>query len=121
MAIADLEAVSLPARMELTAGTRTLRQNSALHLWLGMVAKALNDAGADMKRTLRHDAEIPWTPEAVKEHLWRPVQEAMVGVESTADAERKDYAQVEETLARNIAQRVGVTLPPWPKKDGADA
>jgi len=115
-ALADLRAVKLPARVEIHAGTRTLTQNAALHRWLGLVAKALNEAGCDMKRTLRHDADISWTAASVKEYLWRPVQEAMTGKGSTADANRVEYGEVEQELSRHIAQRVGVTLPPWPKK-----
>jgi hypothetical protein len=44
-----------------TAKPRTMAQNSALHLWLGQVAQTLNDAGLDMKKTLKPNVDIPWT------------------------------------------------------------
>ena len=48
-------------------------QNNALHLWLEMVAKCLNDAGLDMRHTIREDVDMPWT-QSLKEYLWRPLQ-----------------------------------------------
>ena len=36
-----------------TAKPRTMAQNSALHLWLGHLATVLNDAGLDMRKTLK--------------------------------------------------------------------
>ena len=70
---------------------RTLAQNNALHLWLGQVCKTLNDAGLDMKKTLKPEIEIPWTVPSSKDHLWRPIQRIMVGEESTVDPERGEY------------------------------
>jgi hypothetical protein len=119
-ALADLEAIKLPARMELhESGKRTLTQNAALHLWLQWLADALNEAGYDMRRTLKPEAEIPWTAAAAKEHLWRPIQEAMTSKESTAEVSRTDYADVQEVLVRHLANKLGVQAPPWPKREAA--
>ena len=65
------------------AKQRTLTQNRCLHLFCEWLAETLNDAGKDMRSTLRHDVEIPWTRESVKEHLWRPIQKAMTEKHST--------------------------------------
>lgn len=92
---------------------RTNKQNAALHQYCRMLAKALNDAGFDMKRTLKADAEISWTEHAVKENLWRPVQKAMFGVESTTEPETGQYTQIYEVINRKIAQTTGVSVP-WP-------
>ena len=119
-AMADLRAAALPASMQLTdARARTLSQNAALHLWLEWVAQTLNDAGFDMQATLRPGAQIPWTAHSVKEHLWRPVQEAMLDKRSTADANRVDYSKVEQALSAHLASRLGVTCPPWPQRENA--
>jgi hypothetical protein len=100
---------------------RTLQQNKALHLWLRQVSEALNDAGFSVMMTLKHDAEIPWTPERAKELLWRPVQEAMTGNESTADQNKLAYSDIEQVIARHLGQKLGVTLPPFPSEEGRDA
>jgi hypothetical protein len=59
-----------------TGKTRTHKQNNALHVYCRMLSEALNDAGYDMKKTLKQEVEIPWTTELVKQYLWKPVQEA---------------------------------------------
>src|SRR5699024_6721958 len=94
---------------------RTLTQNAALHKWLELVAETLNDAGLDMRRTLRHDVDIPWTKSSVKEYIWKPVQEALTNKQSTTEANRVEYADVEQVIARHLATK-GVQTPPWPKK-----
>lgn len=101
------------------AKQRTLTQNRALHLFCGWLADALNDAGFDMKRTLRHDADIPWTQQSVKEHLWRPVQKALTEKQSTTEISTTDPTEIHAVLSRHLAQRLGVTCPPWPKKEEA--
>jgi len=95
---------------------RTESQNASLHLYLRRVAETLNDAGFSVLQVMRHDAEIPWTEELVKELLWRTIQQAMTGHESSTDCRKTDYAAIEEVLARHIAQSLGVVLPPWPSE-----
>lgn len=99
-------------------GTRTEAQNAALHLWLRQVAEFLNDAGYPVMKVLRHDAEIPWTEHNAKELLWRPVQEAMTGKESTTACNKLEYSDIEQVISRHIAERIGLTLPPWPTRHG---
>lgn len=55
---------------------RTKQQNRALHVLFRMMSDLLNENGLDMRKTLKPGVDIPWSPEAVKEFLWRPVQEA---------------------------------------------
>lgn len=94
---------------------RTSRQNNALHVWLSMVAKSLNDQGRDMKKTLKADVEIPWTTQTAKDHLWRPVQIAVCGQESTVDAAKVDYLKVFEVLNRHFGEKFQLHIP-WPVK-----
>lgn len=100
-----------------TGQQRTQSQNRALHLWLGWVAEALNDAGLDMKTVLKQEAEIPWTAESAKEHLWRPIQQIMLAKESTVKADRQEYTQVYETLSRHLQGKLGIVVPPWPDRN----
>lgn len=96
---------------------RTLQQNKALHLHFQHIAEALNDAGQDMRRTLSHEIEIPWTAETVKEYLWRPVQEAQLLKESTTELTTKEINEIAETLARFLGAKVGVVPPPFPNNE----
>lgn len=101
-----------------TTKKRTIAQNNALHLWLGQLAHTLNNAGMDMKKTLKPHVEIPWTVQSAKEHLWRPIQIAMTDKESTKEQERADYSKIYETICRHLAQSHGITAPEWPTKNG---
>ena len=55
-------------------GKRTLKQNNALHKFYSLLSDELNTAGLDMVAVLKEGADIPWTPDNVKERLWKPVQ-----------------------------------------------
>jgi hypothetical protein len=94
--------------------TRTPQQNKCLHGWLNSVAEALNDAGLDMKKTLKPAVEIPWTGPSAKEFLWRPIQEVLANVESTTDASTKEYILISEVITRHLGDKHGVSIPPWP-------
>jgi len=61
-----------------------------------------------MRRTLKAEVDIPWTAENVKEHLWKPIQKAVMGKESTTKLDRKQVSEVYETLARFLSERHGV-------------
>jgi len=54
------------------AKQRTLTQNRALHLFCEWLAETLNDAGYDMRRTLRADVDLPWSQASVKDHFVAP-------------------------------------------------
>ncbi len=89
---------------------RTSQQNRAMHKYFRLLAEELNDAGYDMKSTLNEDREIPWTEENVKNHLWRPIQEAMLSKESTMDLETKEVNQVYEVLNRHLGEKLGISV-----------
>ena len=95
---------------------RTHTQNNCLHKWLRQLAEDLNDAGLDMKKTLRHDAEIPWDMDRAKDFMWRPVQLAMTGEESTAEQITEAYPKIYEVIVRHLAQTHGFTAPPLPDR-----
>ena len=95
---------------------RTLTQNAALHLYFRQLAEALNDAGFDMKKTLKEEIEIPWTEDAIKTHLWKPVQVAMVKDASTTKLSTIGLPEVYEVLNRHLASKFGVSVP-FPHRD----
>jgi len=89
---------------------RSIKQNSAIHLYFTQLAEALNNAGYSVTKVMKHDAEIPWSPNLVKELLWRQVQEIMTDIESTAKLEPKQVSEVYEVVNRHIAQTTGVSV-----------
>ncbi|MEY8205935.1 MAG: hypothetical protein RPR40_12810 [Bermanella sp.] len=94
---------------------RTQKQNNALHKYLEQLSDALNEAGLDMKRTLKQDVEIPWTPVSVKEFMWRPVQKALYEVESTTKPKSDQYPKIYEALNRHTSMKLGIGLQ-WPDR-----
>lgn len=95
---------------------RTITQNKALHKYFDLLATALNDAGLDMKRVLKPEIDIPWTAISVKEHLWRPIQEAMLDKHSTTEATTFDFTPVYETLNRHTSAKLGISIA-WPSNE----
>lgn len=94
-----------------TEKQRTPRQNRALHKFYGMLAVSLNEAGLDMRRTLKPGVDIPWTAETVKDYLWRPIQSAQLEKDSTTELTTKDIDAIYDTLNRHLGEKLGVHVP----------
>lgn len=95
---------------------RTSQQNRSLHKLFTLYADELNAAGWDMRKTLKEQVEISWTPEMVKNHLWRPIQEVMLEKESTTELTTKEIDKVYDVLNRHLGETTGVTVV-FPSKD----
>lgn len=89
---------------------RTLQQNKALHKYFELLAKELNSAGYDMRRTLKPGVDIPWTPDNVKEFLWRPIQEAYINKHSTTELTTKEIDRVYDVINKHLGETTGVTV-----------
>ncbi len=97
--------------MEKKEKQRTSQQNRALHLYFTLLAQTLNDAGLDMRKTLKPSVDIPWSGKTVKDHLWRPIQKAQLKKNSTKDVSIDEVTKVYETLNRHLAEKFGMTVP----------
>ena len=89
---------------------RTLSQNSALHRMFTQLADTLTENGLDMKKTLKPSIEIKWTPELVKEYLFRPLMRIQTGKESTTELTTKEIDLVFETLNKHLGEKFGLTI-----------
>ena len=98
---------------------RTLQQNKAMHKYFTLLAEELNQAGYDMKRTLKPSVDIPWSPETVKEYLWKPIQNAQLMKQSTTQLTTKEIDLVYDTLNRYLAEKTGVYVP-FPSSEAVD-
>lgn len=94
----------------MTDKTRTSRQNRALHLLFDLLASELNEAGLDMRRTLKESIDIPWNGDTVKEYLWRPVQQAQLQKKSTTELTTKDIDEVFDTINRHLGTKFGLYM-----------
>jgi hypothetical protein len=94
---------------------RTGAQNKAMHVGFGLVARALNEAGLDMRTVLKPDIELPWTKDSVKQYLFKPILTLMYGKDHTADLDKLEEPEaVWETMMRFLMQNHGVEHIPFP-------
>ena len=105
-------------KFENLGGTRTLTQNAAMHKYFELLAKALNDAGYDMKKVLRPEADIPWMTETVKQNIWVPMQSNLGLGEKTSKLGWDEVSAVYDPLNRHFSEKFGVHVP-FPKKEAA--
>jgi len=89
---------------------RSLAQNRALHLYFELLAKALNEAGLDMRVVLKPEINIPWSKQTVKDYLWRPIQKIQLNKKSTTEMTTKEIDEVFDTLNRHLGERFGKWL-----------
>lgn len=98
------------SKLSKTEKQRTLQQNSALHLYFEHLAQELNDAGLDMRKTLKPAVDIPWSKDTIKDYLWRPIQIAQLQKESTTNLTTTEIDKVWETLNRHLSERFGLSV-----------
>ena len=90
---------------------RTDNQNRALHLWFTQLAEALNSAGFDMRKVIRKEVDISWSPLSVKNYLWKPVQEVFCGEKSTTKLTTENIDYIYDIINRTISERTGIHVP----------
>lgn len=90
---------------------RTAQQNKALHVLFNLLAQNLNENSLDMRKTLKPGVEIPWTGRAVKEYLWRPIQEAQLDKKSTTQLTTVEIDQVFDTINKHLGEKFGLHVP----------
>lgn len=90
---------------------RTILQNNALHKYFELLAKALADAGLDARKVMKPEIAIPFTPEMVKNLLWRPIQKAMTGKESTTELDTAEPSQIHAVLDLHMGEKFGIHVP----------
>lgn len=93
------------------AKQRTLKQNSSIHKYYGLLATAFNDAGLTVQQTLSKPLEMSWSPVLVKELIWRPLQIALTGKESTTKLETVEVSQIYEEINNFTATDKGISVP----------
>ena len=94
----------------MTNKTRTPKQNNSIHKYCSLLSDAFNQAGLDMKAVLKPEVDIPWTTESVKNHIWRPIQEIMVDVESTTELSTTDVDAIYQVVAKHLAEKHGISV-----------
>ena len=105
MALPDFQSIMLPLLKFVSDGKEHTNQEAHDHL-----AKELNDAGLDMKKTLKPEIDIPWNDKTVKEYMWKPIMKAHLGKESTTEMTTKDIDAVFAIINRHLGNRFGLEI-----------
>ena len=103
--------------MENQPAPLTRQQQKALHVGFDLIAKALNDAGLDMRQVLKPTVNIPWTKLSVKEYIYKPILRLMYSKDHTADmAKIEEPSEVWETVMRFLMENHGIQYIPFPSE-----
>ena len=90
-----------------------------MHKLFTQMANTFNTLGLDMRVVLKPEWHIWWTPEAVKEYLWKPVMTAMYQKESTTELTTAQVSKVYEQIAKVIGEKHGVEID-FPSREQLD-
>jgi len=95
--------------IELTAKkiTRTTRQNSALHKFFEIISYQLNELGMEFNYSGISGKELSlmYTPELVKEFIWRPIQLALFDINSTSKIDTDQMNKIIDVITKFFAER----------------
>lgn len=90
---------------------RTILQNAALYLWFKLVAACCSKAGVDLRQVLPRRAPLPVTETNFKNCVWKPVQKALFGTESTTDLKTDQVSEVYRNIDFYLLQKNGINCP----------
>jgi len=88
---------------------RTLQQNKAIHKFFSLLADELNSRELTIPKVLKIDTY--WTETAVKEQLWRPIQQTMLNKKSTAQLKKDEISNVYDALNSALFHKLRVSVP----------
>lgn len=93
---------------------RSLAQNRAMHKYFTLLSEEFNRGGLTVSKLLK--VTVIWTPTAVKELLWKPIQEAVINKKSTAKLNKDEVIKVFDVLNLTLSERYGISVE-FPSKD----
>jgi len=99
--------------------TRTSKQNAALHVYYEIISEVLNDLGMTFQYTgLKGKVlELPYNAKLVKETIWRDVQKALFGIESTTEINTHQINQIIDVITEFFSRKGIVIEFPCKKED----
>ena len=93
-------------------GLMTTKQRGSIHVYFGLLANELNDAGLERRvEFLGKSIEVPWDKDSVKKYIWKPAMLAATGKTSTTKINRKEVNETYEILHRHFASQHAIMVP----------
>ena len=94
---------------------RTLKQNSALHLWCSQIANVLNENNLYMTGLFNND--IMCTMELVKQQIIKGLIKTLFNIDSTTKLKRKELDTLIDTIIAIFGEKKGITIPRFPSRE----
>lgn len=111
----DTPATSQNLPSEPHKGTWTDNQRKAFHKGCEELANHLNEHGKDMRAVLKHDVDIPWTKDTVKEFIFRPIMKALYGYESHTELKKiEEVSKLWDVAFKHLGERAEVEYMEFP-------
>ena len=87
--------------------TRSTKQNSALHLLFTIISSQLNEMGLEFRYLglSGQILEMRYTPELVKNHIWRPIQVTLFDIKSTKKINTIQINEIVDVLTKFFGER----------------
>src|ERR1039458_6071138 len=91
-----------------TTYIRTDAQNNSIHKYFEMVSTALSEKGLTFDLNMgKKVVKLEWTPNLVKEAMWKPIMKALCGKTSTTQMDKvedinKIYDHINKFLSENF-------------------
>lgn len=95
----------------------TPQQRKALHKYCEQLADALNDAGFSQNDRVVIKLDIPYSKLAVKEAIWKPIQEAITGKTSTEELDPKEVGEIYKIMDNAVAERTNGVRVEFPSEE----
>lgn len=96
---------------------RTSQQNKSLHLYYKLVSDALNERGWSVQKLLqvKSKVDIDWNDKNFKEIVWREIQKAVLGKDSTTELKKQeDIDKVYDHINRFLSEEPICVHVPFP-------
>ena len=106
------------SKQESKGNNWTDNQRKAFHKGCQELADHLNETGRDMRAVLKHDVDIPWTKDAVKNFLFRPIMKAMYGYESHTELKKiEEVSKLWDVTMKYLGQNAHVEYMEFPHRE----
>lgn len=115
--IKDLIKLGKRFRISTESMTRSAQQNKALHKYFKFVSDALNELGLEFhyQGLIVENLSSRYTPNIVKEFIWRPIQIALFDIESTTKINTKQINEIVDVITKFFGDK-GVLIE-FPRKE----
>lgn len=96
---------------------RTAKQNRALHLYCKFIAEDLNSKGLYISNILKVDTS--WTPENVKENIFKPVMKNLYKINSTTKLKKDEFNNIIDAITLAFAKKK-IVIPQFPQREDTE-